>query len=401
MSNELAIYGGKPIRNKKLQYGKQTIDDNDIAAVVEVLKENTYLTTGPRVDEFENKVKELVNVKYAVAVNSGTAALHLALYALNLKSTDEVIVTTMSFTASSNAIVYCGAIPIFCDIEEETMNIDATKIEALINEHTRAVVVVDFAGQPCDYHTILSIIKKYNLVLIEDAAHSFGCRISQCPNNPYIGSFADMTTFSFHPVKNITTCEGGMIVTNNETYYKHMKTNRNHGISVDYEEREKNGSHHYNIASLGYNYRIPDVLCAMGISQLQKIHAFISRRNEIANIYNTKFYELNEYFQPLTQKYDSAYHIYIIKLNLHKLTKSRDEIFKALHAEGLGVNVHYKPIHLHTFYMTQYKTYKGLMPIAEKVYDQIITLPLFPTMTNNDINDVIDSVFKVILKFAI
>ena len=240
-NSKLAIEHGScvAIRKNRLQYGKQTIDDDDIKAVLSVLQENKFLTTGPKVTEFENAVKEKINVKYAVAVNSGTAALHLALMALKLKPTDEVIVTTMSFAASANAILYCGAKPVFCDIQEDTMNIDPYKIEKLITPNTKALVIVDFAGQPCDYHEIIPIVKKHNLVLIEDAAHAFGCQISQCKDRPYIGSFADMTTFSFHPVKPITTGEGGMIVTNNKDYYESMKSNRTHGISIDYKTREQ------------------------------------------------------------------------------------------------------------------------------------------------------------------
>ena len=293
---ELAINGGNPIRKNVLNYGKQTIDETDKQAVLNVLNENKYLTTGPRVREFEDKVKQYCNVKYACAVNSGTAALHLAVHALNLKESDEIIVSCLSFVASSNAILYCGVKPIFCDIDENTMNIDPNKIEALITKNTKAIIVVDFAGQPCDYHKILPIVKKHNLALIEDAAHSFGCQVNSCTTNPKVGSFADITTFSFHPVKNITTCEGGMSVTNNETYYKRMKAFLTHGITRDYKDREKNASHYYEMVDLGYNYRIPDLLCALGISQLKKIDKFIKRRQEIAKIYDEN---LKQYFSPL------------------------------------------------------------------------------------------------------
>ena len=245
------------------------------------------------------------------------------------------------------------------------------------------------------------VVKKYNLILIEDAAHAFGCQISQCPKSPYIGSFADMTTFSFHPVKPITTCEGGMIVTNNKVYHDSMKRNRTHGISIDYKIREKTGSHYYDMTSLGYNYRIPDLLCALGISQLKKIDEFTQKRRNIANQYNIQFAKLKKWIIPLTQKYDSAYHIYIIKLQLDQLTATRDEIFKVLQFYGLGVNVHYKPIHLHSFYQDNFNTLKEQFPIAEKVYNQIITLPLFPSMKKSNIKDVINIVTKVILHYSI
>ena len=389
--------GGTPVRNTPLQYGYQTIDESDKQAVLDVLNENKYLTTGPKVTEFEDRVKEYCGAKYACAVNSGTAALHLAVDALNLKSTDEVIVTCLSFVASSNAIVYCGVKPVFCDIEEDTMNIDPDKIEALINENTKAIIVVDFAGQPCDYHKIMPIVKKHNLVLIEDAAHSIGTQINSCQNKPKVGSYADITTFSFHPVKNITTCEGGMVVTNNEKYYNRMKVFLTHGITRDYKDREKSDiSHYYEMVSLGYNYRIPDILCALGINQLKKLDHFISRRQEIAKIYDNNLDKLNKYLVPLTQKCESAYHIYVIKLNLDNLKTDRDTVFKALKAEGIGVNVHYMPIHLHPFYKNNFGTYEGMMPVAEKVYKQIITLPIFPLMTNEDINDVIKSIKKIL-----
>ena len=392
---KLAINGGKPIRTNPLQYGKQTIDESDKQAVLDVLNENKYLTTGPKVTEFEDKVKEYCGAKYACAVNSGTAALHLAVDALDLKNTDEVIVTCLSFVASSNAIVYCGVKPVFCDIDEDTMNIDPVKIEALISKNTKAIIAVDFAGQPCDYHKIMPIIKKYNLALIEDAAHSLGAQVNSCPSKPKVGSYADITTFSFHPVKNITTCEGGMVVTNNEKYYKRMKAFLTHGITRDYKDRENSASHYYEMVSLGYNYRIPDILCALGISQLKKLDYFINRRQEIAKMYDNKLELLNKYLIPLKQQFESAYHIYVIKLNLDNLTTDRDTIFKSLKAEGIGVNVHYMPIHLHPFYKNNYNTFEGMMPIAEKVYKQIITLPIFPLMTNEDVNDVVDAMKKV------
>jgi perosamine synthetase len=402
IKSKLAIYGGKPIRKNMLNYGKQTIDELDKQAVLEVLNENKYLTTGPKVSEFENKVKEYCGAKYACAVNSGTAALHLAIHALDLKSSDEVIVTCLSFVASSNAILYCGVKPVFCDIEADTMNIDPDKIEKLITKNTKAILVVDFAGQPCDYHKILPIVKKHNLVLIEDAAHSIGCQVNSCPNKPKVGSFADITTFSFHPVKNITTCEGGMAVTNNKQYYNRMKSFLTHGITRDYKDREKSASHYYEMVDLGYNYRIPDLLCALGISQLNKIDSFILRRQEIAKIYDQKLRIFDKYLVPLTQRYESAYHIYVIKLKLENLKWNRDQIFEALHKEGIGVNVHYMPIHLHPYYKNNLNTYEGMMPIAEKVYKQIITLPLFPLMTNKDIDDVVQAITKIInyIKFS-
>jgi len=389
----LAINGGNPIREKMLQYGKQTLDQSDKDAIMKVLDSNTYLTTGPWVAEFERKAREFCGATYALAVNSGTAALHCAMVSLDLQSTDEVIVTGLSFVASANCIVYCGATPIFCDIEEDTMNIDPTKIETLITERTKAIIAVDFAGQLCNYTELHKLAQKYSLKIIADAAHSFGISLDE----KYVGTFADITTTSFHPVKNMTTCEGGMIFTDNEELFNKMKAFRQHGISRDYKEREKTCSHYYEMTSLGYNYRIPDVLCALGTNQLQKLPVWIKRRNEIAQAYDAAFTKLNSSLErkvvvPLTQKYPTAYHIYVIQLE----GLDRDTIFRALKAEGIGTNVHYLPIYLHPYYKKNYQTKEGMLPVAEKVYEKIITLPLFPTLSEQDINDVIAAVDKVV-----
>lgn len=396
----LAIDGGTAIRDSMLNYGFQTIDEDDKQAVLEVLNDNKFLTTGPKVIEFEEKIKDFCGAKYACAVNSGTAALHLAVDSLNLKNTDEVIVTCMSFVASANCIEYCNAKPVFCDIEEDTMNIDIQKIEDLITPNTKAIIAVDFAGQPCDYHKLKQISNKYNLTIIQDAAHSFGCQIKTCNTSQYVGGYADITTLSFHPVKNMTTCEGGMCLTNNELFYQRMKQFRTHGINKTFADREKNASHFYQMESLGFNYRIPDILCALGISQLNKLPNLIKRRQEIAKKYDKKLKFLSEFLDPLTQKWESACHIYIIKLNLDKIKTDRDMIFKALRAEGIGVNVHYMPIHLHPYYLEK-GTFIGQMPIAEKVYKQIITLPIYPLMNDSDIDDVINALQKVINHFKL
>ena len=395
-TDKLAINGGNPIRNTMLQYGKQTIDSSDINAVVQVLTTNTFLTTGPLVKQFEDKFSQYVGSKYSVAVSNGTAALHVACFAAGITKHDEVIVTTLSFSASANCILYCGGTPIFCDVEENTLNIDVSKIEPLITNRTKALIVVDFTGQSCDYSKILPLVKKYKLILIEDAAHALGCVMNMLPNNPKVGSVADLTTFSFHPVKHITTCEGGMVTTNNEIYYKRMMTFRTHGITKDYIERNKTSDHYYEQVCLGYNYRIPDILCALGINQLTKINEWIHKRKAIATYYDHEFKSVNNLLVPLEQKYDNSYHIYIIKLKLDNLKANRDTIFKALKAEGIGVNVHYIPIHLHPYYKNELKTYEGLCHIAEKVYKQIITLPIFPTMTYADMQDVVKAILKVV-----
>ena len=400
MSVDLAINGGKPIRETVLQYGKQTINQSDKDAVLNVLDENTLLTTGPKVVEFENKCKEYCGAEYALAVNSGTAALHCAIAALELSSTDEVIVSGISFVASANCVIYCNAIPIFCDIEEDTMNIDPNKIEELITDKTRAIIAVDFAGQLCDYDKLKQLCKKHNLYLIQDAAHSWGANI----NNKFVGNIADITAVSFHPVKNMTTGEGGMVFTNNEIFNERMKRFHSHGISTDFNEREKTGQLYSPMISLGYNYRMPDILCALGISQLKRLSRWIKRRNEIAEIYKSEIDKLNLKFKTniisyLDSQFPSAYHIFVIKLNLNKLTVVRDTIFKAIKAEGIGVNIHYIPIYQHPFYKNNLYTNEVVLPVADNIYKSIITLPIFPTMTSFDINDVINALNKVISHF--
>lgn len=371
-----------------IPYGKQTIEPRDIDAVLQVLNENELLTTGKYVPEFEKKVCEYVGVNYGLAVNSGTAALHLATFAAGIGDDDEVIVPAISFVASANCVLYQRAKPVFCDIDPDTLCIDTTKIELLITPKTKAIVFVDMCGQPCQFDQIKQIANKYNLITIQDAAHSIGAVY----NGQKVGSYADITCFSFHPVKNITTCEGGMMVTNNEEYYKKASAFRTHGISRDFKLREKQNSHYYEMQLLGFNYRIPDVLCALGIEQLKRLDEFVKRRNEIAKIYDGEF-NPNDKITPITCKSNclSTHHIYVIKLNLEKIGKSRDEIFKELKSNGIGVNVHYMPIYLHPYYESLGYS-KGLCPQAEKVYEQIITLPIYPLLTNDQVTKVIKSI---------
>lgn len=375
-----------------IPYGKQTINKNDINAVLNVLEENQMLTTGKYVPEFENKVCEYVGVNFGVAVNSGTAALHLATFAIDIKQDDEVIVPAISFVASANCVLYQKGKPIFCDINPDTLNIDITKIEKLITNKTKAIIFVDMCGQPCDFDEIKKIAEKYNLITIHDAAHSIGAIYK----DKKVGSYADITCFSFHPVKNITTCEGGMIVTNNENYYKRCLAFRTHGISRDFRERERQNSHYYDMQFLGFNYRIPDILCALGIEQLKNLDNFIKKRNEIANKYDNLLKNYEDLILPLKNNYYSAYHIYVVKLNLKNIKLSRDEVFKKLKEYGIGVNVHYMPIYLHSYYKEiGYK--KGICPEAETVYEQIITLPIFPLLKDEEIDKVISSILNILI----
>lgn len=388
----LAINGGKPVRDSYISYGKQTIDDKDIDMVIKVLK-GDYLTTGPTVSEFEKKVANYVGAKYAVAVSNGTAALHMACYAAGIKSGDEVLVPAITFAASANCVLYCGGKPVFIDIDEKTYNMDIDKIEEKITSKTKAIIPVDFTGQSVDMDRILEIARKYNLVVIEDAAHALGSEYK----GQKIGIKADMTEFSFHPVKPITTAEGGIIVTNDKNLYEKMLLFRTHGITRNEKFMNDNqGPWYYEQIDLGYNYRITDMQCALGISQMDKIDSFVKRRRDIVKKYNEALGDLKEVIIPYEAEYsNSGWHIYVIALNLNELTVGRKEVFEALQKENIGVNVHYLPVYMHPYYKSiGYK--EGICPIAEDLYNKMITLPLFPSMTDKDVEDVITAVNKVI-----
>lgn len=360
-----------------IPYGKQSIDEDDIEAVINILKSD-YLTTGPVIDQFEEAMANYTGKKYAVAVSNGTAALHTAVFGAGIGKDDEVIVADISFVASSNCVLYEGGTVVFADVEEDTLNIDPNKIEGLITNKTKAIIAVDMAGQLCDYTRLREICKKHNLILIEDAAHSLGA--DNC-------GYGDLTTLSFHPVKNMTTGEGGMILTDNVEYYNRMKAFRTHGIYIDYKMREKLGSYFYDMIHNGYNYRLTDFQSALGLSQLKKLDGFITRRKEIAAIYDNALKAYSSYLEPIVQKQDSGHHIYIIKL---KEGIDRDTFFKELKSRGIGVNVHYRPIHLHTYYKNLNMNVS--CPVAESVYNRIITIPIYPKMTDADVEYVVSMI---------
>ena len=390
--NKLAINGGTPVRDTYLAYGKQKIDEDDINSVVKVLK-GDYLTTGPIVSEFENSVAKYVGTKYAVAVSNGTAALHMACYAAGISEGDEVLVPAITFAASSNCVLYCGGKPVFIDIDPKSYNIDINKIKEKITSKTKAIIPVDFAGQSVDMDLILKIAEEYNLTVIEDAAHALGSEYK----GEKVGSKAHMTEFSFHPVKPITTGEGGVVVTNSKELYEKMILFRSHGITRNSELMTENqGPWYYEQIDLGYNYRLTDIQSALGLSQIKKLDDFILKRREIVNKYNEAFKELEEIVTPFENEYSkSGHHIYVLLLNLDKLKCGRKEIFEALQAENIGVNVHYLPVYLHPYYKKLgYK--KGECPVAEDIYNRMITIPLFPSMSDKDIKDVIEAVKKVL-----
>ncbi|MGB0383326.1 MAG: UDP-4-amino-4,6-dideoxy-N-acetyl-beta-L-altrosamine transaminase [Ardenticatenaceae bacterium] len=389
---QLAIDGGTPVRETTLPYARQWLDEADIAAVSEVLRSD-WLTTGPKVGEFEQLFAEFVGSQEAVAISNGTAALHAAIYALGIGPGDEVIVPPMTFAASANCVVYEGGTPVFADVEPDTLLIDPNQVAAKITSRTKAIVAVDYAGQPCDYDALQAIADRHGLAIVDDACHAIGGSYKQRS----VGTLADLNTFSLHPAKHITTGEGGMITTDDAQLAQRMRVFRNHGITTDHRQRSMLGSWFYEMVDLGYNYRITDFQCALGISQLRKLPAWVTRRQEIARRYDAAF-ATQPAVEPLhlQDNVSHAYHLYMIRLNLSHLRATRAEIFAALRAEGIGVNVHYIPVHLHPFYRERFGTAPGLCPVAEAAYEELITLPIFPRMSEQDIEDVIAAVTKVI-----
>lgn len=377
---------------KFIPYGRQYIDEEDIEAVVEVLRSD-YITTGPKIEELENSIAEYTGAKYAVAVSNGTAALHAACFAAGIKPGDEVITTPMTFAASANCILYMGAKPVFADIDPRTYNIDPQSVESKITDRTKAVIPVHFTGQPCDMDEIIKIADKYRLTVIEDGAHALGAEYK----GRKIGTISPMTTFSFHPVKHITTGEGGAVTTNDSSLYKKLIMFRTHGITRDAEEMESNeGSWFYEQQFLGYNYRMTDIQAALGASQMKKLEAFLKKRRSYAALYNELLGGLDEVSIPY--QYDnvrSAWHLYIIKLNRDKLNVGRREIFDRLRISNIGVNVHYIPVYYHPYYRGLGYS-KGLCPVAESLYEVIITLPLYPAMEPEDIHYIADSLRDIL-----
>ena len=389
--NKLALHGGSPVREKLLPYGKQFVDQKDINAVIDVLKSD-WLTTGPTIVEFEKQFAKQVDAAHGVAVNSGTAGLHCAVYAAGIGPGDEVITSPITFMATANCIRYQGAKVVFADVDPDTLNIDPEKIKECLGPKTKAIIAVDFTGQPADLAAIGEITQDNDLVFIEDAAHALGATYKKRS----VGSIADMTTFSLHPVKHITTGEGGLVVTNDSEFAERLRRFRNHGIIQDFHQRQKQGTWVYDMDEVGYNYRLPELNSALGISQLQKLPGMLVRRQEIAARYNEAFSGAPQLTLPVGHSdCQSSWHLYVIKLNLSTLNTDRDEIFQALRAENIGVNVHYIPVPWLAYYQKLgYK--KGSWPVAESMYYRLISLPVWPGMTDDDIEDVILAVNKVL-----
>lgn len=366
-----------------IPYGKQTIEQDDIQAVVDVLKSD-FLTTGPKIAEFEQTVADYVGAKYAVAISNGTSALHAACFAAGIGPGDEVITTPLTFAASANCVLYCGGTPVFADVDPKTYNIDPEDIRRKITDRTKAIIAVHLAGQPCDMDAIHSIAREHGLIVIEDGAHALG----SVYKGKKVGSLSDMTTFSFHPVKPITTGEGGMIVTDNEEFYKKMALFRSHGITRDDSMMTRNdGPWFYQQFDLGYNYRITDIQCALGCSQMKKLDRFLARRKEIVVRYNEAFADCDNIITPYQlSDTESGWHLYIVQVK----NCDRRQVFEAMREKGIGVNVHYIPVYMHPYY--QEHGYENVhCANAEEIYSHIISLPLYPGLTSEQQDYVIDT----------
>lgn len=366
-----------------IPYGKQTIEQDDIQAVVDVLKSD-FLTTGPKIAEFEQTVADYVGAKYAVAISNGTSALHAACFAAGIGPGDEVITTPLTFAASANCVLYCGGTPVFADVDPKTYNIDPEDIQRKITDRTKAIIAVHLAGQPCDMDAIHSIAREHGLIVIEDGAHALG----SVYKGKKVGNLSDMTTFSFHPVKPITTGEGGMIVTDNEDFYKKMVLFRSHGITRDDSMMTRNdGPWFYQQFDLGYNYRITDIQCALGCSQMKKLDRFLARRKEIVARYNEAFADCDNIITPYQlSDTESGWHLYIVQVK----NCDRRQVFEAMREKGIGVNVHYIPVYMHPYY--QEHGYENVhCANAEEIYSHIISLPLYPGLTSEQQDYVIDT----------
>lgn len=380
-----------PNTHNFVPYGRQFIDEDDIQAVVDVLRSN-MLTTGPVVPEFERACAAFCGVQDAVVVSSGTAALHAAMHAIGISSGDEVIVPAITFAASANCVVYMGGRPVFVDVDADTLLIDPIQVASMITAKTKAIVAVDYAGQPCDYDALYEIASNHGIPIVDDACHALGSTYK----GRQTGSLADLNVFSFHPVKHITTGEGGMITTNDDELAKRLRIFRNHGITTDHHQRAGQGSWFYEMVDLGYNYRISDFQCALGMSQLRKLSQWIDRRQMIARQYDNAFKDFRGIFPlKVSDHVSHAYHLYVIRIG-EEIGLKRADVFDQMRKANIGVNVHYIPVHLHPYYQKQFGTYKGQCPNAETAYEKILTLPLFSSMSDDDVHYVIDTLSKIL-----
>ncbi len=380
---------------KTIPYAKQYLDDDDIKAVVEVLK-GDYLTTGPYINQFESEFALKVGAKYAVAVSSGTAALHIAYLAADLKPYDEVITTPMTFAATANAALYVGAQPVFADIDGQTYNIDVKEIESHLTPQAKAIVPVHYTGLPCEMGEICDIAKLHNLVVIEDACHALGAKYK----DTVIGdcTYSDMTVFSFHPVKHITTGEGGMITTNSESLYHKLIKLRSHGITRDSRsfKEPSHGDWYYEMQDLGFNYRLTDIQAALGISQLKKLDSFVARRRQIVGQYNQAFKGLPVELPSEPEGCFNSYHLYVVRVD-KKIKTTRKDLYFKLKEKGIHTQVHYLPVHTMPYYQEHFGYKWGDYPVAEDHYSRVLSLPMYPSMTDDDVDYVINCMKEELL----
>ena len=387
--DRLALDGGSPVRPTFLPYGRQSVDAADVEAVANVLR-GDWLTTGPAVGAFEVALSGVVGGGEVVAVSNGTAALHAAYAALGIGPGDEVVVPTLTFAATANAALYVGATPVFVDVDPETLLIEPAAVAAAITPRTRAVVGVDYAGQPCDWGSLRGIAAEHGLSVVADGCHALGATRGGTP----VGSLADLTAFSFHPVKHVATGEGGAVSTADPRLAERMRRFRSHGISRTAAERATLGTWSYEMVSLGYNYRLSDIQAALGTSQLQKLPGFLADRRALARRYAIALADVPGVVPlRLEEGIEHAWHLYVVRWRVPG--QDRGFAFSALRAENIGVNVHYLPVHLHRYYQEAQGTRPGLCPAAEAAYEEILTLPLHPRMGPEDVDDVVEAVRKV------
>ena len=390
----LAIHGGHPVRDTFLVFGRPRVEEAEIAEVVRTLRSG-WLGTGPRVREFEKKFARYVNAEHAVALNSCTAGLHLALKTLGIGPGDEVITTPMTFVATANVIVHCGAVPVFADVDRHTMVLDPDAAEGAISPRTKAILPVHFGGRACDMDALQGIAQRHGLHLIEDAAHA----IETTSRGRKIGSIGDITCFSFYVTKNVMTGEGGMVTTNDANWARRMRALSLHGLSHDAWNRfSSSGSLHYDAVEPGFKYNMMDIQAAIGIHQLSRIEAAHARRKQIWQQYDLSFCDLPVFRLADTMNAQSrhAMHLYTLLLDLDNLTQNRDFVAAALKHENIGTGIHYKPVHLHSYYRQRFGFRQGCYPDAEWVAARTLSLPLGPVMTDEDVNDVIVAVRKVL-----
>jgi perosamine synthetase len=390
---KLAIHGGRPVRDGLLPYGRQTLTEADIASVSDVLR-SAWITTGPKVEEFEEAIAHFVGARHAVSFSSGTAALHAAVFAAGLEAGDEAITTPLTFCATANAVMYQGATPIFADVRDDLLTLDPDEVARRVTPRTKAILPVDYAGHPADLDAILALADRHRLVVIEDAAHALGATY----HGRAVGSISHMAVFSFHPVKHLTTGEGGMVTTNDADLARRLRVFRSHGIDRDARARQSDGTWYYEMTELGYNYRLTDIACALGLAQVPRLDANLARRRAIAAAYHDAFSGTPNLTLPsAAADVAHAWHLYPVRVIP---PVDRGEVFRALRAEGLGVNVHYIPVHLHPYYRERFGYRGGEYPIAEAAYERLISLPMFHGMTDGDVEDVTMAVRKVMAHFG-